>query len=128
MTPGSARYCSYVYFVVDSGAVDGEDAIKIGHAAYPWGRLRDLQTGNPRHLSLLRVIRVFGRARREANWRAATLENELHARFAQFRICGEWFRSVDAINRYATENGEQPGESLGPDTFCTMHSELGSAQ
>lgn len=42
----------YVYFIAEAG--DGY--IKIGTARHPVKRLRELQTGNPRHLKIERVI------------------------------------------------------------------------
>ncbi|WP_435844243.1 GIY-YIG nuclease family protein [Streptomyces griseoluteus] len=56
----------------------GSSAVKIGTSADPEGRLRSLQTGQPVELSLL--------------WTCdGDYERALHARFAEYRIRGEWF-------------------------------------
>jgi len=65
-----------VYFIRSAGF----GAVKIGTAANPMARLRDLQTGNAEELSLIRVI-DGGEA--EERW--------LHARFCDCRVRGEWF-------------------------------------
>lgn len=67
-----------VYFVRED-APDGR--IKIGYTGgNPHVRIAALQTGNPRPLRLL--VAIHGEATDEAS---------MHARFAAFRVGGEWF-------------------------------------
>ncbi len=69
-----------VYFIQEGGP---EGHIKIGYTlGSPIERLRSFRTGNPRALALLVTI-PGGR----------TLEVALHARFAELRVSGEWFRA-----------------------------------
>ena len=71
-----------VYFVQDGGP---EGHVKIGYtgtAAGAFGRIAQLQTGNPRPMKLLVCI---------PNGTAAE-EKALHERFKDLRGSGEWFR------------------------------------
>lgn len=78
---------SYVYF-----ARAGEDGlVKIGHAKDVRSRLSSMQTGCPIPLTLLGVL-PGGRER----------EAELHARFADLRVRGEWFRAEGALAELLT--------------------------
>lgn len=63
-------------------------AVKIGYTASdePEGRLRSLQTGNPSELTVLGTMPG-----------TAADERELHRRFANFRLVGEWFRPVPQL-------------------------------
>src|SRR5690606_2168337 len=64
-----------VYFIRDEGG-----PIKIGKTRGPVeSRLASLQTGNPRRLTLLATTRAYS-------------ERELHSRFWEERIAGEWFK------------------------------------
>jgi len=77
---------AYVYFIreCESGYV------KIGWSGQPSHRLRELQTGNPRPLTLLRMHQVAD---------GPLYEKLLHEHFARYRIRDtEWFLlSEDAI-------------------------------
>lgn len=65
----------------------GEDGpVKIGWAVDPKQRLAALQTAHHEKLLILRVIDG-----------EQAEEQELHRRFSQHRIRGEWFRFVDAM-------------------------------
>lgn len=64
----------FVYFIRAAGAV------KVGWAKDPEQRLRELQTGNPDRMVLLRVIPA-----------EKTLEGDLHQYYAPWRLNGEWF-------------------------------------
>lgn len=76
-----------VYFIQDE---DGP--IKIGYGSDPIARLRLLQVGNPRELTML-------------GWFEAPVEVErnLHRRLAAYQIRGEWFENcpevIDALAR-----------------------------
>jgi len=74
-----ARGERFVYFI-QSGE---RGPIKIGAAANPFARLRELQTGNPYQLRLLLA--------EDAGCHAWALERALHRRFASSRLGGEWF-------------------------------------
>lgn len=67
---------TYVYCVTEAGT----SLCKVGIADDPHHRLRMLQTGNPRRLSVYAVLR--GTSRTEAM---------LHGTFAKHRLVGEWF-------------------------------------
>lgn len=82
----------WVYFIADGGWV------KIGSAALPYLRLRDLQTGNPRELRLVAIERG-GRRR----------EDELHLQHSEVCVRGEWFCRTDALNNYMKRLGAPPG-------------------
>ncbi len=67
-----------IYFIQDSATLN----IKIGYTSTSAGeRMRQLQTGNPSQLVLLGVIEG-----------EQTDERNLHVRFADFRVAGEWFK------------------------------------
>lgn len=79
-----------VYFI----AADEAGAIKIGMASHVWARMRDLQLANPLELTMLGFV-----------WseHPRVLERELHKRFADLRIRGEWFRSTDELRAFILE-------------------------
>lgn len=83
-----------VYFV--QGADGGP--IKIGIAADPEARLGFLQISSP---SKLRITRTVEGGREK--------ERELHGRFSDDRIRGEWFRASDALAAYARAKPESKG-------------------
>src|SRR4030095_4733009 len=60
----------------------GDPPIKIGRGVNAIARLKQLQTGNPRKLVLLREI---------AHPEHDKLEKQLHARYNAFNVEGEWF-------------------------------------
>ncbi len=71
------------------------DRVKIGTAADPLARMRQLQTASSHPLSLIGTIRG-GRA----------VERAIHTRYAAFRCSGEWFHLStflrNAIDRLAS--------------------------
>lgn len=71
----------YVYAI---GPEHGE-AIKVGIAADPRQRLKQLQTGNPQRLSILRRWGPMDRAE------AQRIEADMHFLLGDFRESGEWF-------------------------------------
>jgi hypothetical protein len=70
-----------VYFVSA-----GDGPIKIGVAANPEARLKELQTGHPYRLEILALVEG-----------GTPLEREYHVRFAAHRLHGEWFARHDDI-------------------------------
>jgi len=66
-----------VYLVLDPVS----NRVKIGTSGNPYARLLDIQAACPNDLEVLLVIPHGGR------W----LERELHERFRDFRVRGEWF-------------------------------------
>lgn len=68
----------YVYCI---GEEDRTLAVKVGYARDAQFRIADLQTGNPRKLVILGVLRG---TRQD--------ERDLHARYIKDNVLGEWFR------------------------------------
>jgi len=69
---------THTYFIEEDGGV----AIKIGATCRdPEWRRQSLQIGNPRRLTLLATVAD------------PMLERELHARFSEYRISGEWYHA-----------------------------------
>lgn len=97
--PPLPTWDSRVYFIADE---DGY--IKIGQARDPQQRLAGLQTGHRQHLTLLGTL-AGGPAR----------EADLHRRFAEQRVRGEWFSPspellalIEGINVSTTESDHGP--------------------
>jgi len=76
---------AYVYFVADRT----QGAVKIGYSASPQARLSNLQTSTPSKLELLVAI--------EGDLQT---ERQLHKRFANYRLTGEWFRLAGDLAAY----------------------------
>lgn len=81
--PDSAKKSSYVYFVLFG------QYVKIGHAKCIRNRLTTIQISLPEKLVLLGVIHG-----------GMNEERELHARFSNVWIRGEWFRFTEEIHDY----------------------------
>lgn len=81
-----------IYFIQN-----GQDKhIKIGFTQQqPKKRLKELQTGSPHKLKMLRVVEG-GRLK----------ESELHERFAHLRVNGEWFRPDPELLDYIKSEGK----------------------
>lgn len=75
-----------VYFIHDKNA----RAVKIGTTNNLQRRLKEMQTSSPTKLNVLKVIDSAGRAE----------EIELHERFKDYRIMGEWFNLDGKLLRY----------------------------
>lgn len=75
----------YVYFISD------ETAIKIGKSDNPLTRLSSLQTGNPRELKLLGSSPLLE-------------ESDVHLKFNEYRIRGEWFTCEPEIIQFCEDN------------------------
>jgi hypothetical protein len=71
-----------IYFILDTVV----RAIKIGYSKKPKNRLSGLQTANPNRLDLLGIIPGTERE-----------ETQLHLRFADYRLQGEWFKGDDIL-------------------------------
>jgi hypothetical protein len=74
-----------VIYAVQCGA---SGPIKIGKAKDPQGRLGELQVGNWEKLNLLAYQTCS-----EDNW----LERQLHSKYAQYKVRGEWFMPSEQI-------------------------------
>ena len=90
---------NFIYFVQPEGG----GLIKIGRAADPAHRLRDMQVGCP---LLLRLCRTEKAPR---SW-----ETRLHQAFAAFRVHGEWFKPHPLLANIADAI---PDESLAGDAL-----------
>jgi hypothetical protein len=75
----AAGWC-YVYFVSDG------EHIKIGRAVNVVARLRGMQTGSAKPLTILATFLT-----------AESIETELHRRFKAARVTGEWYRPVPEL-------------------------------
>ena len=71
----------YVYWIQCDGG-----PIKIGFSVNPEKRLRELQAANPYPLRILGTVRAL-----------KDDERDLHLRFAQHRVRGEWFAPTKAV-------------------------------
>lgn len=74
-----------IYFILSSEI----NAVKIGFTTNVEQRLSVLQTGSPHELKLVKVI--SGSPRKE---------KQLHKKFAEYNIRGEWFHWNDVIKNY----------------------------
>ena len=72
-----------IYFVGN-----GKGQVKIGYSKDPQSRLLSLQTGSPYPLELL-AVKPGGQ----------NAEVELHTKYADDRLEGEWFQSTPALER-----------------------------
>lgn len=71
---------------------EDQDTVKIGHTTNLESRLRSLRTSSPNEPKIHLVIP----GSRED-------EQELHRRFASFRVCREWFKRTKAIENFIAE-------------------------
>lgn len=83
-----------IYFIAEEPSVSAPPVrVKIGlvreskSGRDSQDRLLDHQTGNPRHLKLLEVVKTA---------RVSRVENSLHQRYANRRGIGEWFELSDS--------------------------------
>lgn len=85
----------FIYFIQESRSGN----VKIGLAAHtPGGRLDQLQTGNSDELSLIGFIRGAD----------SDLEGELHHRFRNHRIRGEWFKFSKGLKNLVEKSTTLP--------------------
>jgi Meiotically up-regulated gene 113 len=90
----------YVFRILES------DVVKIGFTSRdPKERLFEVQSGLPHILEIALVLRGN-----------LDLENELHKRFAGYRLRGEWFLAHDALHDWLFENNAR-GYGLGHSTI-----------
>jgi hypothetical protein len=75
---------SVIYFISA-----GDDLVKIGHTTSLRSRLRSLRTSSPKEIRVLLVIA----GNRDC-------EQELHRRFAAFRVCREWFKRSGPVDEF----------------------------
>ncbi len=70
----------YTYFIIENE--DNDDSrIKIGFSKKPEKRIKELQTGNSRKLAIMGWIESEDKS----------LEKNLHQKYEEFRLTGEWF-------------------------------------
>ncbi len=101
---------SVVYFIT----AHKSRKVKIGYARNLKSRMATLQTGNHSPLKVLHTLPG-----------GAGLEAQLHGRFSDDRIQGEWFRLSDRIREFIFQTGgpwlapagsfkvREPGEDFG---------------
>lgn len=92
---------SYCYMIQK-----GYGSVKIGVSDDPQARLKSLQTGNHGRLYLIASFPFDSRMQAEA------MERELHARFTEDRLKGEWFRKR-ILRKFKDRS------TLFPQIFCT---------
>ena len=88
-----------VYFI----EAQGTDLVKIGIAAQPKERLRELQTASPHRLAILATM-PGGKPK----------ESHLHRQFAAHRAAGEWFHRTPELDELIAKaqagDFDEPGE------------------
>lgn len=70
-------------------AISSGDAVKIGWSAKPWRRFAAIQTGCPSDCTMLGLIEG-----------SISDERELHAKFAPWKVRGEWFRRAGLVAEF----------------------------
>jgi hypothetical protein len=93
----------YVYFIKAFGK---PPRMKIGKAADPDKRLKELQTGCPYDLAIMAKIRC------RSEKHALYVEKLAHQYFKEYRMRGEWFKCTDFV---VTKAWEFEGLSLSGD-------------
>jgi hypothetical protein len=83
---------SFVYFILAKVL----NRIKIGLSDNPKQRLRQLATGAPCSLELLKIIPGD-----------LVLERRLHRQFAHIRHSGEWFEATDELRSWIESHGDR---------------------
>ena len=83
----------YVYLIYS----ESNHAIKIGRAKNVEERLKSLQTAHPYPLKVLKTLKVSG------GKAAIDLEKQLHQRFADYRLSGEWFKACEALMNFSND-------------------------
>ena len=77
---------TFIYFI------SSQNQIKIGYSNNPIKRLKNMQVGNPNELVLL----LFYEG-------SIYEEQELHTKFSEYHVRGEWFRYSREIQNYIDE-------------------------
>lgn len=87
----------FVYFVSDG------EAVKIGFSEKPARRLAGIQSHHPKPLTLLGTVSasVFD-------------EQDLHQKFSDIRIRGEWFRATPELLAFIVDACAQPNPASAP--------------
>lgn len=80
-----------------------DNTCKIGFSAYPKARLKAIQTSVPKKLILYAVIQG-----------EALKEKDLHEKFKDYRLKGEWFQAHPEILHHFDENGVQYDAKTNP--------------
>lgn len=92
--------------------------VKIGHTDRPVAdRVRELQTGSPDRLSLIGTMRGDQRG-----------ERSLHARFAESREHGEWFRPTEDLMGFIAMAATDPRLDLVPPVAAYQRGYLDAAR
>ncbi len=81
----TVEHMLFVYFIQCDGPLR---PVKIGYARNPESRLSNLQSGCPYRLSLIGYAPVES---------APDIEQQLHARFGEVSLRGEWYAEIPSI-------------------------------
>lgn len=76
--------------------VKANDRVKIGYADDPANRIPSIQTSSPYELEVLLIV--------EGTYE---VERELHRRFQEYRVTGEWFEYGDRIESFVKDNQDK---------------------
>ena len=87
--------------------IKGGDFVKIGKSYSPEKRIKELQTGNPYKLELLKTIK-------ECSEGGEFEESDLHAKFKKYRVEGEWFEYSDEIKKFIEDCYKQKPKTKKP--------------
>ena len=110
------RHQASLYFI-QAGGPDGP--IKIGLATHPLGRLHALQTANAEPLKLLGVMSIDPR-----RMGCRRVEIQVHNRFADGRIRGEWFRACLEIFQFIELHCDENRLPSSADDYFFDHLEV----
>lgn len=97
--------------------------VKIGRAVDVMARMRGLQTGNPSQLRLLAVIPdIFGEPDEDdERYPEDSLEWQLHQRFKDCRLQGEWFTDCEAVISTVTALATRLRETYEAGETISLH-------
>ena len=96
-----------VYFI--QAGVNG--AIKIGYTDNVGKRLKQIQTGNPHKLNLLKVVNG-----------GFDVESSIHKLFSEYRLEGEWFTPSREIMEYIDIDNNENNNNM--DNFCDLEKHI----
>jgi len=90
LDPEEIRNARWEKFTATYFISDGRGHVKIGKSSHVKKRLQDIQVANPYECQLLGVTEKD--------------ECEIHVKFAEYHIRGEWFTFSEEIQEWVDEN------------------------